>query len=95
MMLKPCPFCGQSIRYIPYTRSCTYALRQGVIRCGCGVELRIKVYKPSNDNWIREYQQASDAEIYEGDAHDADAVIAFTKQRLCERWNQRACSKGR
>lgn len=94
MELKPCPFCGQPITRKPYTRATSGSnIRQGVIRCDCGVEMRITVYSEHdimpllNTTW---YHLPSNAVIYGGDNGDVDSVIEFTKTELAKRWNSRS-----
>lgn len=92
--LKPCPFCGQPIKVKPYTRATNRAyLRQGVIRCDCGVELRITVDSEQsirpllNTTW---YHLPLSTVIYDGDVSDVGSVIKFTKDELIKRWNFRS-----
>lgn len=96
MELKPCPLCGQPITRKPYTRAASgSSIRQGVIRCDCGVEMRITVYIEHdimpllNTTW---YHLPSNAVIYGGDNGDVDSVIEFTKTELAKRWNTRSDS---
>lgn len=94
MELKPCPFCGRPIAKKPYTRATNSAhLRQGVIRCDCGVELRINVDSEQsirpllNTTW---YHLPLSTVIYDGDVRDVDSVIKFTKDALIKQWNSRS-----
>ncbi len=90
--LKNCPFCGEQIINIPYTRACAGGLRQGVIRCRCGVEMRIKVVAPPQNESSKSLLALfnPDAVVFDGDQKDVDAIIDFTKKAMSERWNQRA-----
>lgn len=93
LKLKPCPFCGQPITRNPYTRPDVGSrIRQGVIRCDCGVEMRIHVV--SRDAAERRkrlgYHFHPDDVAYGGDDNDVDAVIQFTKDELVKQWNSRS-----
>lgn len=90
--LKPCPFCGQPITRKPYTRAESGALiRQGVIKCSCGVEMRTHVISEQTINrWrVGGYQPQDVYAVYKGDKNDTDAVIQFTKDELVKQWNSR------
>lgn len=93
MELKPCPFCGQPIAKKPYTRPDVGSrIRQGVIVCNCGVEMRIHVV--SRDFAEKRakigYHLSPDDVAYGGDVNDTDAVIQFTKDALIKAWNSRS-----
>ena len=91
--LKPCPFCGQPITRKPYTRAESgSSIRQGVIKCNCGVEMRIHVVSEQVVNRWRcgGYQPISVYSVYRGDVSDVDAVIQFTKDELVKQWNSRS-----
>nr|DAN18019.1 MAG TPA: restriction alleviation protein [Caudoviricetes sp.] len=90
--LKPCPFCGEKIINIPYTRAYNGGLRQGVIRCNCGVEMRIKVVAPPQNESSRALLALlnPNAVVFDGDLKDVDAIIDFTRRAMSERWNTRA-----
>lgn len=93
MELRPCPFCGYEAEK-PYTRHERGAyIRQGVIKCSCGVEMRIHVISEQTVNrWSKGigYRPKANCAIYEGDVNDVDAVIQFTKDELAKRWNYRS-----
>lgn len=91
--LKPCPFCGQPITKKPYTRTDVGTrIRQGVIVCDCGVEMRIHVVpRDFAEKWAKLGCHLSpDDVVYGGDKNDTDAVIKFTKDALIKRWNSRS-----
>ena len=93
MELKPCPFCGQPIAKKPYTRlDVGTRIRQGVIVCSCGVEMRIHVFSEQTINrWrVGGYQPKDVYAVYKGDVNDTDAVIRFTKDEIVKRWNSRS-----
>lgn len=93
MELKPCPFCGQPITKKPYTRTDVGTrIRQGVIVCDCGVEMRIHVVpRDFAEKWAKlGYHLSPDDVDYGGDKNDTDAVIKFTKDALIKRWNSRS-----
>lgn len=94
MELRTCPFCGFQVDKKPYTRK-SYGpwIRQGVITCGCGVELRIRVISEQTINRWRKggsYQPEGIYAVYKGDVNNVDAVIQFTKDELVKRWNSRS-----
>ena len=93
MEIKPCPFCGQPITKKPYTRPDVGSrIRQGVIVCNCGVEMRIHVVSRDGAEmrkWLG-YHFPPDDVAYGGDDNDTDAVIQFTKDALIKRWNSRS-----
>lgn len=92
--LKPCPFCGQPVAKKPYTRATNNThLRQGVIRCDCGVELRINVDSEYRTRPLLKttwYHLPLSTVLYSGDENDTDSVIQFTKDELVKRWNFRS-----
>lgn len=91
--LKPCPFCGQPITKKPYTRPDVGSrIRQGVIVCNCGVEMRIHVISEQTINrWrVGGYKPINVYSVYKGDVNDTDAVIQFTKDEIVKRWNSRS-----
>lgn len=91
--LKPCPFCGQPITRNPYTRPDVGSrIRQGVIKCDCGAEMRIHVVsRDAAERWKRlGYHFHPDDVAYGGDDNDVDAVIKFTKDELVKQWNSRS-----
>ncbi|VWM02393.1 anti_R_Lar: restriction alleviation protein, Lar family [Collinsella aerofaciens] len=91
--LKPCPFCGQPIDKKPYTRPVAGQwIRQGVIKCDCGVEMRIHVISEQTINrWrVGGYKPKDVYAVYKGDVNDTDAVIKFTKDALIKAWNSRS-----
>ena len=93
MELKPCPFCGRPVYKKPYTRQGTGAcIRQGVICCSCGTEMRIrKISKHTAELYERHFWRiGQDNVVYSGDVNDVDAVIQFTKDELVKRWNSRS-----
>lgn len=94
MELKPCPFCGQPISKKPYTRAESGSrIRQGVIKCSCGVEMRIHVISEQTINrWLTGgfYRPKDVDAVYKGDVSDVYAVIKFTKDELVKRWNSRS-----
>lgn len=93
MELKPCPFCGQPIDKKPYTRPDVGSrIRQGVIRCNCGVEMRIHFISEQTINrWrVGGYKPINVYSVYKGDVNDTDAVIQFTKDALIKQWNSRS-----
>lgn len=93
MEIKPCPFCGQPIAKKPYTRPDVGSrIRQGVIVCNCGVEMRIHVISEQTINrWrVGGYKPVNVYSVYKGDVNDTDAVIQFTKDALIKRWNSRS-----
>lgn len=93
MELKPCPFCGQQITKKPYTRPDVGSrIRQGVIVCNCGVEMRIHVFSEQTINrWrVGGYKPKDVYAVYKGDVNDTEAVIQFTKDELVKRWNSRS-----
>ena len=93
MELKPCPFCGQPITRKPYTRPDVGSrIRQGVIRCNCGVEMRFHVVsRDFAEKWAKlGYHLSPDDVAYGGDKNDTDAVIQFTKDALIKAWNSRS-----
>lgn len=93
MEIKPCPFCGQPIDKKPYTRPDVGSrIRQGVIRCNCGVEMRIHVVsRDFAEKWAKlGYHLSPDDVAYGGDKNDTDAVIQFTKGALIKAWNSRS-----
>lgn len=88
-----CPFCGQPITRNPYTRPDVGSrIRQGVIRCDCGAEMRIHVVsRDAAERWKRlGYHFHPDDVAYGGDDNDVDAVIKFTKDELVKQWNSRS-----
>lgn len=89
-----CPFCGQPIAKKPYTRATNNThLRQGVIRCDCGVELRINVDSEYRTRPLLKttwYHLPLSTVLYSGDENDTDSVIQFTKDELVKRWNFRS-----
>lgn len=93
MEIKPCPFCGQPIDKKPYTRQGRGTwIRQGVIRCSCGTEMRIRtISKNTAELYERSFWRIDqDKVVYSGDVNDVDAVIQFTKDELVKRWNSRS-----
>lgn len=93
MELKPCPFCGQPVAKKPYTRQGGGSwIRQGVINCGCGIEMRIyTISKRDADLYERYFWPIGrNKAVYSGDVNDVDAVIQFTKDELVKRWNTRS-----
>lgn len=91
--LKPCPFRGQPITKKPYTRAESgSSIRQGVIKCNCGVEMRIHAISEQTINrWrVGGYRPKDGYAVYKGDVNDTDAVIQFTKDELVKRWNFRS-----
>lgn len=87
------PFCGQPITKKPYTRPDVGSrIRQGVIVCDCGVEMRIHVISEQTINrWrVGGYKPINDYSVYKGDVNDTDAVIQFTKDALIKKWNSRS-----
>lgn len=93
--LKPCPFCGQPITKKPYTRHDVGSrIRQGVIVCSCGAEMRIHVISEQTINrWrVVGYKPKDVYSVYKGDVSDVDAVIQFTKDELAKLWNSRSGS---
>lgn len=92
--LKPCPFCGQPVTRKPYTRAESGSrIRQGVIKCSCGVEMRIHVISEQTINrWLTGggYQPKYAYTVYKGDVNDTDAIIQFTKYELVKQWNSRS-----
>lgn len=93
MELKPCPFCGQPIDKKPYTRPDVGSrIRQGVIRCNCGVEMRIHVVSQDTaEKWKQLGNHLSPDDVaYCGDKNFVYGVIRFTKDELVKRWNSRS-----
>lgn len=93
LKLKPCPFCGQPITKKPYTRAESGSRkRQGVIKCSCGVEMRIHVISEQTFNCWRcgGYKPKDVYFVFKGDVNDVDAVIQFTKDELIKKWNSRS-----
>lgn len=94
MEIRPCPFCGFPVDKKPYTRQSHGSwIRQGVIKCRCGVEMRIHVISEQTINrWLKGgfYQPKGVYAVYKGDMNDTDAVIQFTKDELVRRWNSRS-----
>lgn len=90
--LKPCPFCGEKIINIPYTRAYAGGLCQGVIQCSCGVEMRIKVVAPPKNESSRALHALlnPNTAVFDGDPKDVDAIIDFARRTMSERWNRRA-----
>ena len=92
MELKPCPFCGGDVYKKPYTRQGTGSwIRQGVIHCSCGTEVRIRTISiRTAELYERNFWRIDrDKVVYSGDVNDVDAVIQFTKDELVKRWNTR------
>lgn len=93
MEIKPCPFCGQPIDKKPYTRPDVGSrIRQGVIRCNCGVEMRIHVVSQDTaEKWKQLGHHLSPDDVaYCGDKNFVYGVIRFTKDELVKRWNSRS-----
>lgn len=91
--MKPCPFCGQAITEKPYTGTDVgKRIRQGVIKCSCGAEMRIHVVtRKSAEVFERlDHPFAPSTAVYSGDENDVNAVIQFTKGELVKRWNSRS-----
>ena len=88
-----CPFCGQPIDKKPYTRPDVGSrIRQGVIVCDCGVEMRIHVISEQTINrWrVGGYKPINVYSVYKCDVNDTDAVIQFTKDEIVKQWNSRS-----
>lgn len=93
MELRTCPFCGHPIAKKPYTRPDRgTSIRQGVIKCSCGVEMRVRVVTRENAEKFERlgYPYSPYIAVYKGDVNDTDAVIEFTKDELVKRWNSRS-----
>lgn len=93
MELKPCPFCGRPVYKKPYTRQGRGSwIRQGVICCSCGTEMRIRtISKHTAELYERNFWRIDqDKAVYSGDVNDVDAVIQFTKDEIVKRWNTRS-----
>lgn len=93
MEIRTCPFCGFPVDEKPYTRHSRGPwIRQGVIKCECGVEMRIHVVTRESAEKYEQvgYPYSPYTAIYDGDVNDVDAVIKFTKDELAKRWNSRS-----
>lgn len=70
-----------------------HAAKAGVIRCDCGVELRINVDSEYRTRPLLKttwYHLPLSTVLYSGDENDTDSVIQFTKDALIKRWNTRS-----